>query len=219
MVMDLLKESSDDSLFTEEHVIFLAGRYRSFLLKQRYSDQKKRIPESNYQTICLDLEPVDGIDGLPCIGGTYLRSVQEVPAQLSFGTTRLYTTGNYYQGDITLVSRDRMKYTGYNKWQGNTIYASLDPTHRVYLTSQNPQYLYLKKAMLTGIFEDSEAASALECNPDGSAACDILDRDFPIEDALIAPLIELVVQELRPSVYTPEDNNNDAHDGLSGLSK
>jgi len=220
MVLDLLKETSDDSLYTEEHVIFLAGRYRSFLLKQRYaSDLKKTIPESNYQTICLDLEQVDAIDGLPCVGGQYLRTVQEIPTLLPAGITRVYSSGSYYKGEISLVSRDRFKYTGYNKYLDNIIYATLDPNQHLYFNSKNPQFLYLQKAMLTGMFEDSEAASELECNADGSKACDILDRDFPIEDALIAPLIELIVNEIRPSIYTPEDKQNDADDGLSAVSK
>ena len=34
MVLDELHQYSDDSLTTPEHIIFLAGRYRSFLLKQ-----------------------------------------------------------------------------------------------------------------------------------------------------------------------------------------
>ena len=43
MVLDMLKETSDDSTYNEGHIIFLAGRYRSFLLKQRYyADQKSR---------------------------------------------------------------------------------------------------------------------------------------------------------------------------------
>lgn len=220
MVLDLLKETSDDSLYTEEHVIFLAGRYRSFLLKQRYaSDLKKTIPESNYQTICLDLEQVDAIDGLPCVGGQYLRTVQEIPTLLPTGITRVYSSGSYYKGEISLVSRDRFKYTGYNKYLDNIIYATLDPNQHLYFNSKNPQFLYLQNVMLTGMFEDSETASELECNADGSKACDILDRDFPIEDALIAPLIELIVNEIRPSIYTPEDKQNDADDGLSAVSK
>ena len=46
--LDILKLTSDDSLYTEDHIIFLANKARTLLLKQRYSDIKKRIPESNY---------------------------------------------------------------------------------------------------------------------------------------------------------------------------
>lgn len=216
MVLDMLKVTSDDSIITEGHIIFLAGRYRSFLLKQRYySDLKKQIPESNYQTLCLNLEPVEAIEGLPCAGGYYLRSTEPIPDLLPFGVTRLYTSGSYYKGDITLVSKDRFKYTGNNKWLQNIIYGTLDPDGRVYLNSNNPQFLYLKKLQLCGIFEDAERASELECDKDGNKACDILDRDFPMEDSLIAPLIELVTKELSPSIAAPEDRSNDANDNLS----
>lgn len=215
MVLDMLKVTSDDSIYTEGHIIFLAGRYRTFLLKQRYySDLKKQIPESNYQTVCLSLEQVEAIEGLPCAGGYYLRSTKPIPNLLPFGITRLYTAGSYYKGNIEFVTKDRFKYTGFNKWLQNTVYATLDPSGRIYLNSANPQFLYLQEAKLTGIFEDSEAASELECD-NGSKACDILDRDFPLEDALIAPLIELIVSKLTPSIAAPEDKENDANDNLS----
>lgn len=215
MVLDMLKVNSDDSTFTEDHIIFLAGRYRSFLLKQRYyTDLKKQIPESNFQTLCLDLEKTEALEGMPCEGGYYLRTTKEIPNMLPFGNTRLYTSGSYYHGDITFVSKDRMKYTGHNKWLQNMIYACLDPDGRIYLNSSNPQFLYLEHAKLMGIFENAEEASELECDT-GEENCDILERDFPLEDALIAPLIELIVKELSPSIAAPEDKENNADDDLS----
>ena len=36
MVLDELKGMSDDFTFTEDHIAFLLGNYRSFILKQRY---------------------------------------------------------------------------------------------------------------------------------------------------------------------------------------
>ena len=217
MVLDELKVTSDDSIYTEEHIIFLAGRYRTFLLKQRYySDLKKQIPESNYQTLCLSLEQVEAIEGLPCEGGYYLRTTKLVPDLMPFGITRIYPSGSYYKGNIEFVTKDRFKFTGHNKWLQNIIYATLDPDGRIYLTSQNPQFMYLQQATLTGIFEDAEKASELECDKDGNTReCDILDRDFPIEDALVAPLIELITHELSPSVAAPEDKENNANDNLS----
>lgn len=217
MVLDELKVTSDDNIYTEEHIVFLAGRYRTFLLKQRYySDLKKQIPESNYQTLCLSLEQVEAIEGLPCEGGYYLRTTKPVPDLMPFGITRIYPSGSYYKGNIEFVTKDRFKFTGHNKWLQNIIYATLDPDGRIYLTSQNPQFMYLQQATLTGIFEDAEKASELECDKDGNTReCDILDRDFPIEDALVAPLIELITHELSPSVAAPEDKENNANDNLS----
>ena len=220
MVLDKLKITSDDSIFTEEHIIFLAGRYRSFLLKQRYyTDLKKQIPESNYQTLCLSLEKTEAIDGLPCTGGYYLRTTKPVPTLLPFGNTRFYPAASYFKGDITAVSKDRFKYVGDNKYLQNILYATIGTDSRVYLNSNNPQFLYLEgenKLRVTGLFEDAEKASDLECDNQGNPeTCDILDRNFPIEDALITPLIEIIVKELSPSVAAPEDKDNNANDDLS----
>lgn len=218
MVLDMLKVTSDDAVFTEEHVIFLAGRYRSFLLKQKYAnDLKKQIPESNYQTICLDMQIVNGE---VCINAPYLRSEQEIPSLLPTGTIRVYPTGIDFDHNIEFTTADRIRYVGNNKWLQNIIYAARGNDNHLMMKSQNPQFLYLRKATLRGIFENAEEASDLECDNQGNEeACDILDRDFPLEDALIAPLIELVSKELSPSIAAPEDKANDANDNLSPAAK
>ena len=217
MVLDEIKSTSDDAFFTEEHVLLLVNNYRNFILKQRYSDIKKPIPESNYQTICLNLIQVPAIAGVPCGGGTFLRSKEKVPFMMKIGTPKVYPI-NYYLGEITYVSRERMRYVGYNKYLQNIIYASLGPDNYLYLQSSNPQYLYLEKIRLTGIFENIESVSDLLCDDSGdSINCDIMDKTFPIEDALVPPIIELVVKELLGAEYIPKDETNDAKDGLSEI--
>lgn len=214
MALDELKLSSDDAQFTEDHVMFLLNKYRTFLLKQRYSDIKKQIPESNYQTICLDLIQVPAISGDACEGGTYLRSKEKIPFLMKIGIPRVYPL-EYYQGEITYVSRDRMRYVGYNKFLQNIIYCSIGPDNYLYFKSFNPQYLYLEKVKFTGIFQDSMQASDLQCPDDnGETVCNPADRTFPIEDALVPPLIELVVKELLGAEYIKRDEDNNAKDDL-----
>lgn len=212
MILDEMKISTDDSYFTEDHIMYLINKYRVLILKQRYSDIKKQIPESNYQTICLDLIEVPAISGEPCEGGSYLRSKEKVPFLMQIGVPKIYPI-DYYQGEITYVSRERMRYIGYNKYLQNIIYCSLGPDNYLYFKSNNPQYLYLEKVKLTGIFEDSINASQLQCSNDKE--CDILDRTFPLEDSLISIVIELVVKELLAANYRPKDDINDAKDELS----
>ena len=219
MVLDELKLYSDDALYTEEHIMFLLGKYRTFLIKQRYSDVKKQIPESNYQTICLDLIEIPAISGEPCEGGSYLRSKEKIPFLMKIGNPKVYPV-DYYQGEITYVSRERMRYVGYNKYLKNIIYASIGPDNYLYFKSFNPQYLYLEKARMTGIFEDSQAASELQCpDENGDTVCDILDREFPIEDSLVPQLVQLVVQELYNHSRSEEDDENNAKDDLSNEKK
>lgn len=216
-VLDELKLSSDDSTFTEDHVMFFLDKYRAFLLKQRYSDVKKQIPSSNYQTICLDLIQVPAISGEPCEGGVYLRSKDKVPFLMQIGVPRVYPI-DYYQGDITYISRDRMRYVGYNKFLKNIIYCSIGPDNYLYFKSYNPQHLHLEHVRLTGIFLNSIRASDLQCpDEEGNIVCDILDREFPIEDSLISPLIELTVKLLSGASYRPADPNNNAKDDLADM--
>ena len=218
MVIDELKLSSDDSTFTQDHIIFLLNKYRSFILKQRYSDLRKPIPESNYQTLCLELIEVPAISGEPCEGGSYLRSKDKLPITMRIGNPRVYPI-DFYQGEITYVSRDRMRYVGYNKFLQNIIYCSIAPDGYLYFKSWNPQFLYLENVKFTAIFEDASAASDYECPSEGEdVACDILDRQFPLEDSLIPVLISLVVKELSGPRDSDEDKNNDANDNLSAPS-
>lgn len=225
MVLDELKISSDDSYFTEEHIVFLLGKYRALLLKQRYgTDLKKQVPESNYQTICLDLEEVE-LEESVCYTGPRLVSSREIPTMLNIGSRRVFSQVDFTTIYFTWVSRDRFNYVGVNPWLKNIIYATKGPDHRLYLKSGNPQHLYLKKVRINGVFEDFLQASELECDnikdsvdEEGNPQCTLVelqDREFPIEDALVPPLIELIVKELAPAVFRPEDDTNNAADDLA----
>ena len=134
---------------------------------------------------------------------------------MTIATPRVHTE-DYYQGEITYVSRERMRYVGYNRWLSNIIYTSIGPDNYLYFKSSNPQYLYLEKVRLTGVFEDPEKAAELECEKDEST-CDPMDTKFPLEEALIPTVIELVVKELSRPEYLPEDDKNDANDNLAGI--
>lgn len=213
MVMDELKLSSDDSYFNEDHVAYLASKYRAFLLKQKYSDIKKPIPESNLSTICLELMEVPAISGEPCEGGSYLRSVLKVPFMLGSSVPRVYPTDYYSATEITYVHRNKMRYVGNNKYLSNIIYCSLGPDNYLYFKSVNPQYIYLRKVRVTAIFSDIDDVYSLMCSDEG-IPCDSMDANFPLEDALIPPLIEFIVKELRGPEYAQKDEENDANDNL-----
>lgn len=215
MVLDEIKGMSDDFTFTEDHVLFLLDKYRGFLLKQRYADIKKQIPESNYQTIKLELIQVPAISGECCSGGSYLKSTSKIPFLMQIANPKVYPI-DYYKGEITYVSRDRMKYVGNNKYLKNIIYCSIAPDGYLYFKSSNPQFLYLERVNITGIFQDAKSIAEMQTSC-ADNSCSILEKDFPIEDALVPPLIELVVKELTNAVYKPEDTDNNAHDDLEGL--
>lgn len=222
-ILDLLKINSDDSFWTEDHVIYLCKKYRSFLIKKEQDKEKGSqdvASEFEYQQICLDLEKVPAIDGEPCTGGYYLRTTQKIPKILEGTQPRVYPL-DYYQGiNISYVSRDRMRYVGTNPYLQNIIYTSIGPDLHLYLNSSNPQFLYLKKLRMSAIFEDMDEAAGLLCDSDGeSQSCDVLDMEFPIRDYLVPPLIELVVKQLSGSVLRKSDEENNAKDDTPDLNR
>ena len=211
MVLDEVKGMSDDFTYNEDHVIFLLNKFRGFILKQKYTDIRNVIPDSNYQTLKFNLIQVPAISGECCEGGTYLRSDIKIPQLLELGHTKVYPL-DYYKGDIAFISKDRMKYVGHNKYLKNIIYCSINPDGYLYFKSSNPQFLYLEKAEINAIFQNPNDLT------ESSTTSTKLDGKFPLEDALIPLLIESVVKELVGTIYRPKDYLNNAYDNLEGLS-
>lgn len=209
MVLDELKASSDDSYFNEDHVKFLIGKYRNFILKQQYKDIKKEIADSNFQTLEVELDKLNtNIINIGCRTTYQFKSKNTIPELLSIVNPKIYTE-NYYNGEVSYVSKERMRYVCHNKWLLKVIYASIDHTNHLYVISSNDKYDNINKIYITGIFENPEEVSNSDQDP--------MDLEYPLEEGLIPQVIELVVKELLSAEYRPEDSSNNAEDDLSNL--
>jgi len=215
-VLDLLKERVDDAYYTEEHVIFLASKMRALLIDRKYRNSRNQtfspMSDENLQQICIDLEPADD-NGLLC-NGNWLQSVQKIPSTIGDTEPKLSVVSDMIHTMVTFIPPQRMPYVGYNKWLRHIIYASKSDNDHLYLTSSNPQFMYLKQAKMSGVFSDPAEAAKMACEDENGNKCDLLEMKFPLEAALVPSCIEMVVQELVGSRYAPEDKNNDAKDGL-----
>lgn len=205
LILDELKIVSDDSFFQKEHALYLIDKYRAFLLKQRYSDIKKEIPDSNYQSIIVNMEPTDNTIS------HYLKSKEEVPDLMQIGSQRITSTDSF-NGDFAYVTNERFKYVGNSKYTKSQIYTTIGPDSYLYLKSGCFKAYYIEKIRITGIFEDCIKASSFD-----TSECDIMDKEVPLEASLINPLVELIVKELSGVLYQPADNENNASDDLSKL--
>ncbi len=210
MCLDALKITSDDSIFNENHILFMLNKYRSILLQQKYTNNKE-VLNSNYQSICLDLTLEDNKDSCD---NKILKSKSKVPNLLSVGVTEVFPTDYYYDSNITFISKARMKYVGHNRWLRNIIYCSKGEDNYLYFKSSNPSFLQLEKVKLTGVFENPEEASKLNCD---EKICDFMDCRYPIEEALASQLIDTVIKFMTSGLYKPEDTENNANDDLSTM--
>ena len=225
MVLDFLKLSSDDAYYTEDHVKFLLNKFRAYVLKSKYEDNKKNpasVPsDDNAQTLDLTLEHVNGIDGVPCTGH-FLRSVEEIPSPMFWFNLKVWA-GAMFGDNIILTMPTRFRFAGTGRLASKFNYATIGPDNHLYLKSGNPQLYYLEKASIRGIFEDPEKAYEIEdiqVAKDGETpACDVMDKEFPLESNLLALCMQYVVKELSGSTYKPADNDNNAADDLSELAQ
>lgn len=210
--LDAIKAFSDDSYVNEDHIVFLLSKYRGSLLQQ-YHNIKKLIPDSNYQTICLTLTSTDSI---PCTNGAILKSNEEVPSLMPIGNPSIYLFNGFESENIVFIPFTRLKAVGWNKWKKNFIYVAVGPDKHLYLSSSNPQAQYLETLRLKGLFEDFEKAFELECNEDGKP-CDEMEKDFPLEVALVPDLIARVVKDALGMAWKTSDSNNNANDDLADI--
>lgn len=211
MILDKLKLNSDDSFFTEDHILYLIDKYRTFLIEKKYAKNPNAISDSNYQTITINFieAPVGKGTYTPY---SYTRSEEPIPSILDLGKVSIYTTDSFKE-IITYITPERMKYVGFNKYMKNIIYGTKGYDDYFYLKSNNPQHKYLKEATIEAIFENPSEASKLN----GEYSGDIMDMEFPMEKALIPELINTIMQDLAASVYLPEDKQNNANDDLANL--
>lgn len=211
--LDAIKAFSDDAYVNEDHIAFLLGKYRGALLQQ-YHSIKKAIPESNFQTICLTLEPTGAI---PCLNLPELKSLEEIPSLIPIGSPTVLLYNGMESENIVFVPFQRLKFVGRNKWKKNFIYVAVGPDNHLYLSSTNPQATNLTSLKLKGLFEDYETAAELACDGNGEKICNTMDLDFPMEVALIPDLIARVVKDALGMAWRASDGKNDAADSLADI--
>ena len=215
IVNDELRINSDDSLLNEDHILFVLNKNRAALLYQLFTQKGSSISENTYQVICLDLEESDAIDGTQCSGGTYLRSVQVIPQYLTITKPRIFPI-DYFQGEITFVSKDRLKYVGNNTYLKNFIYCAIGTDGHLYFRSSNPQHKYLEKVKMIAVFQDPLSADELSCD---KSDCNLMDKEYPLEASFIQGLVQSTVLELAQAIIKPADMENNAKDDHADLTR
>ena len=213
MIVDITKQISDDSQFNEDHIKFLCGKYRNYILNQQYLTHKKTIAEADYQIVNIPLQLVQTDI---CPNQEVLRSIDKIPFTMTIGSVQIYPTDLvHYRSKIVFIDSKRFSYAG-NKFSNNIIYAMIGPDNYLYLKSNNTNFRYLQSVTIKALFENIEQASLLDA---ASCGCDLMDIRFPLEDAWVNTLINLVVNDLIRGINQLRDENNDANDDSDQLAR
>ena len=203
MCLDLIKASSDDFSYTEDHVAYLLDKFRALILKQRYgNDPKKSVPYSNYQTLTITLEDHNA--------KPFLKSTNQIPNLLQVGIPRIISNDeDYYNYRFEITSRERLVFTGNNKYLKKITYCAINEDNYVLVQNkkiEDNNYINPTTFKIVGVFEEPRYAIS-----------DWLDSNFPIEEGLLTTVLELVVKELLGAAYRPADNTNNANDDMASI--
>lgn len=214
-IQDFSKTISDDSIINIDHIIFLMSKYRNYIL----SNPTKTLTEADYQTICVDVEPGD--DGDICGSVPYLVSKTAVPTVMARGGVTVAPPAGFLQGfKFQYVNYQKFQFVGFNKWLYGFIYVTIGPGGRLYIKSHNRGFMHMEKVQLSALFNDIEQAAELECdNCCNTQACDIEDREFPLDAGYLPLLMKYVTQEITAAAWQPRDDENNASDDLSRFAR
>lgn len=215
MINDELKQESDDSWFTLDHIRFLCNKYRCNILKKVYDGKLvSNIDPCAFQTLKLSFEISHPNGNSFQWDSKLLKSIGIIPQILVSDSISVYVPDLYNSTHISVIPYERMKFTGASKWLRNIIYCSISPDSHLYVKSGNSQFMNLKELDMTAIFSDPEKVYSIT-DPD----TDIMDMEFPMEDYLVPQLVLLVVKELGEVQMRPEDNKNNSKDDLSDITE
>lgn len=208
MALDALKIHSDDSKFTEDHVIFLLNKYRAYALHQKYSKTLEGVNNRNYQTIQVSIKY---LESNRLEGEYYARSDKSIPNILTITLPEVWRD-EFRNEECVYTTDKRLKYTGNNRFLKKTIYCSVSNENKLWIKSTNVDVKTISYVFLYAVFSDPIEAYNFVTSTE-----DILDLDFPLEDVLVPSVLELVLKDLTNGIYKPSDTTNDAQDALSDL--
>lgn len=211
-IQDFSKTISDDAIINIDHIIFLMSKYRNYLL----SLPNKQLTESDYQTVCVDVEYV--VDDDLCGGEPYLLSTGPIPSTMGRGAVTIAPPAGFQYGyRFQFVNYQKFQFVGHNRWLNSFIYATIGPDGRLYVKGHQSGFKYLSKLRMTALFNDIEKAAEMACDDECcvDSACDIEDREFPLDAGYIPLLMKYVTVEITGAAWQPRDDKNNANDDLS----
>ena len=231
MITDLLKLFSDDSVYTEDHIIYLLDTTRAYLLEQKYgNDSRKEMSMDNLQTIEItfeESEPIENID--QCFNQDFqYKSKCTIPSLMRRNWLSVKLKNFNYM--LQYVSPERFEYVGFGRYGIKMAYCTIGYDGYVYIKTpiiinEKGEKEHIKltetKLLITALFGSPRDVVNFKCDsetcPVEGCDCSVLDKNFPIEDELVQQLIEIITTKLAAAIYKPADPQNNSTDDMASI--
>lgn len=205
--------SSDDTDIDLREIESEVHKKRALYVKQDL-DKNRSVDQRLVQDLgCVELEVVDRAECCDIeVDCDILRTVYEIPQPIELKHNNTIWAGpvdklNY---PFSFVTYEHAKFAGNGRFNKNSIFAFMR-NNRIYLISQNPDYLYLTHINVRGVFEDPSAAGVFTNCVTGSS-CFSADSEYPVNMWMLNLIEQEVYQEFLPKLKNFVDNSNDGKD-------
>lgn len=209
---EMLRQSSDDTNYTDELLYKLLLDARSLLLR-RELDKHKPISKWNFQSYCIPLAMGEyhDCDCVPVSGCKVLKSTIPIPRPLrSMMSDIMYITTIDGIKRIPYKSVSFGKYQKYKNTGKNAPYYDINNEYLIVFNMP----LTLKALLVTAVVEDpSELSNSALCTPSEEAGLDcynVLLSRFPIDGHLVQAMYEVALKMIGVALKMGEDDTNDA---------
>lgn len=212
-IKEVLNAYSDDSTLSNEHLAFLIRNKRATYLELLAANPRKQMPKEAYQRITFKLSPdKDCEDGM-----VILKSLLSMPAVLNnpqdIEGIQSVKLDSVMAKWINIVPGERLPFLAAGRFIGKQIYVSVTPEDKIILFSQHGGHVFIDEIKVNLLAEDPEAVDAMI---DPNSTMDFYDKNYPIPESLIKPIVDETANELLTKFRLGQDSqNNGADDTLN----
>lgn len=216
-VKETIRDYSDDSDISTDHIKYLINLYRSQYLKKDLRKPGRYVDESIKQDLgCLKLELIDPADccdiSTDC---TILRTVKDIPDPIELYDAPLITSVgpvNKIKSRFSFVSYHRAIFSGNGDFNKDSIFAFY-LNDKLYIKSNpdNMEAKLLEYINARGVFQDPSKIKDFEDCKTGNKCFDD-DSKYPINSWMIPMVKEAVIQDTLRTLQTPVDPSNNSQD-------
>lgn len=211
-----LRQTSDDSVYTDEYLYYIINASRAFLIKNDQKDNGELSPWA-YQRFCIKLCPSTFIE-CNCepfdMGCVVYRSENPIPEPIWDNANSIINVSELWGDPVYAVRESTMRLLKYRKHKSSMYYliGALRGEHYLYVISNKTPPRYLK---IEGVFQDPSEIDEASCQepecprPTGNG--------FPLSIDKHTTLFKIAMEMIGIPMKMPEDRSNNADSTVPDL--
>lgn len=217
-VREKLKAYTDDSVYSDQYLMYLINLKRSLYLRREYNQAQRTFDTSVLSSFCMELEEVDASVCPECLEIGYkdcyvIRTKLKLPNTIelhSRNTVVKVSPIGVFDKSFSLVSYPKIIYSGEGKYEDKYVFATVHPNRHIYLKSKRTDYRGLTYINVIALIENPDDLSLFTC---GTGNCYNPDETpYPAQSWMVDIIISDIVRELANLKNIPQDATNDAKD-------